>query len=351
MRLAALVLVALFSYQVTARAENPLVPTYQKLCDGGDASYCQALGVIFNEGRDVPADKAKAIIAFGRACDGGAEVACRYAADLYAAGDGVTADNAKAAVLYRRACDLHDKDACTKLDQAKTKGSNASVSASVQKKPESATLPAAATAKPTNPAPASRAPSVTQVQPLPTDTKAVMALAERGDAAAQNSIGFRYQNGAGGLPKDADEALKWYMKSAGQNYAPAMNNLCKIHDRTLRIRDGIYTPQGKLITPFPPVEGPRADISAAVMWCKKAFEGNGSAYDELAVLYARGWPGAPPDYVQAYRLISGRISLLGPEFKAAVGQKLTPVQRKAIDDADKTCAGDPKCDPRLRTGR
>ena len=48
--------------------------------------------------------------------------------------------------------------------------------------------------------------------------------AEKGDAAAQCSLGLMYDNGKG-VPKDYAEAVKWFRKSAEQGYAAAQFNL------------------------------------------------------------------------------------------------------------------------------
>lgn len=45
-------------------------------------------------------------------------------------------------------------------------------------------------------------------------------LATKGDPQAQYKLGFMYENGQG-VKTDLDQALKWYKKSAAQNYAPA----------------------------------------------------------------------------------------------------------------------------------
>ena len=50
------------------------------------------------------------------------------------------------------------------------------------------------------------------------------ALGNKGDASAQNSLGFMYDNGEG-VPKDAVQAVFWYRKSADQGNASAQSNL------------------------------------------------------------------------------------------------------------------------------
>ena len=48
----------------------------------------------------------------------------------------------------------------------------------------------------------------------------VQQAAERGDADAQFSLGFRYDNGLG-VPQDAAQAVVWYRKAAEQGNAGA----------------------------------------------------------------------------------------------------------------------------------
>ena len=48
--------------------------------------------------------------------------------------------------------------------------------------------------------------------------------AAQGNALAQNNLGVMYENGLG-VPKDYDEAIKWYRLAAAQGNAAAQNNL------------------------------------------------------------------------------------------------------------------------------
>ncbi len=50
------------------------------------------------------------------------------------------------------------------------------------------------------------------------DFEAIKALAEQGDASAQNDLGFMYSYGEG-VYQDTTEAVKWYRKSAEQGNA------------------------------------------------------------------------------------------------------------------------------------
>src|SRR5580658_2230593 len=48
--------------------------------------------------------------------------------------------------------------------------------------------------------------------------------AEKGNAAAQNNIGFLYESGFG-VKQDYAEALNWFSKAANQGDADAQNNI------------------------------------------------------------------------------------------------------------------------------
>jgi hypothetical protein len=50
---------------------------------------------------------------------------------------------------------------------------------------------------------------------VPDEIKVLMELAAGGDAGAQFSLGFRYDIGAG-VPRDDEEAVKWYRLAAEQ---------------------------------------------------------------------------------------------------------------------------------------
>ena len=60
-------------------------------------------------------------------------------------------------------------------------------------------------------------------KPLPKDFESLKALAEKGDARAQNSLGFMYLKGKG-VEQDYKEAAKWTHKSAEQGLALAQHN-------------------------------------------------------------------------------------------------------------------------------
>jgi hypothetical protein len=56
----------------------------------------------------------------------------------------------------------------------------------------------------------------------------IRATAEKGYPAAQNDLGFRYENGSG-IAKDNAEALRQYRQAAQGGYAPAFSNVGRFY--------------------------------------------------------------------------------------------------------------------------
>jgi TPR repeat protein len=52
--------------------------------------------------------------------------------------------------------------------------------------------------------------------------------ADQGFGEAENNLGYMYENGIGGLPRDLDEAKRWYGKAARQHVAAATKNLQRL---------------------------------------------------------------------------------------------------------------------------
>ena len=127
------------------------------------------------------------------------------------------------------------------------------------------------------------------------------ALGNKGDADAQNSLGFMYDNGEG-VPKDAVQAVVWYRKSAEQGYAVA---------------------QSALGTMYANGEGVHKDLVQAVFWIRKsAKQGDADAQSNLGAMYARG-DGVPKDEV---------ISYMWRNLAAAQGDEIA---KKAREDLEK----------------
>ena len=104
-----------------------------------------------------------------------------------------------------------------------------------------------------------------------TELAQLRALAEQGDAVAQNNLGVRYDNGRG-VPEDDVEAVRWYRLAAEQGGAEAQYNL------------GYMCSRG---------DGVSEDDAEAVRWFRLAAEqGHADAQYNLEIL-SDGGEGAP----------------------------------------------------------
>lgn len=110
--------------------------------------------------------------------------------------------------------------------------------------------------------------------------------AEKGNAKAQNYIGFRYYTGEA-VNRNIDSAIYWISKAADAGDLSAANNL------------GYLYAEG---------EGVRKDYGKAIAWLSKAAEaGVPAAEIRLADMLKEG-TGTPPDTLNAERLYRSAIS-------------------------------------------
>lgn len=98
--------------------------TAQSKCDAGQASACFSLGEMYEDGKGVEKDLAKAVNLFGRACDGSVAEACAELGRLYKYVDQVGKDEVRAAGFYARAvalweagCERQDLKQCLSLGE------------------------------------------------------------------------------------------------------------------------------------------------------------------------------------------------------------------------------------------
>jgi TPR repeat protein len=104
--------------------------------------------------------------------------------------------------------------------------------------------------------------------------------AEQGNANAQNRLGLMYDIGMG-VPKNQSEAVKWFRKAAEQGYASAQDSL------------------GQMFEDSGDLRGMR-DYAEAVKWYRKAAEqGYAYAQSHLGHMYKYGM-GVPMDAIEAY---------------------------------------------------
>jgi TPR repeat protein len=108
------------------------------------------------------------------------------------------------------------------------------------------------------------------------------ALAEAGDARAQNLVGEAYNNGAAGFPRDEVEGIRWLRLSAAQNFAGAQSALGWAYE----------TGQGGLEVDL---------VEAARLYALAAGQDEAGGLVNLGVLYMQG-QGVQQDYAEARRL-------------------------------------------------
>jgi len=212
----------------------------------------------------------------------------------------------------------------------------------------------------------------------PSDLQALMAKAQGGDAEAQCWVGRVYGEGRL-VPKDAEEAARWFRKSAEQGYAPAqrLHGLMSVHVNpsvgerwmlraaeqgdaeaqfwlgvaydqnwfgTTDVKEAVKwyqkaaeggnpDAQVELGQKYEDGEGVEQSFKLAAEWYRKAAEhvpdlgGAGQGSNRLGLLYMEG-RGIPQDYVQAYFW----FSLNGHEGNAADAKShLAPQQIREID--------------------
>lgn len=145
--------------------------------------------------------------------------------------------------------------------------------------------------------------------------KAVRRAAEEGDARAQNSLGFAYQNG-NGVAVDYAAARRWYEASAAQGHAAAQNNLGNLHAAGLGMArnpvlaaewyrksadQGYALAQNNLGLMLENGRGTFRDPAAAAELYRRAAEsGNINAMYNLARLYESG-TGVPKSRTDALK--------------------------------------------------
>jgi uncharacterized protein len=135
----------------------------------------------------------------------------------------------------------------------------------------------------------------------------IRPLADQGDANSQYNLGIMYQDGQG-VPRDYDEAVKWFRLAADQGYANAQ------YDLGIMYRDGQGVPR---------------DYAEAVKWFRLAADqGDAEAQSNLGIRYAEG-QGVPQDYVRAhmwFNLSAAKGNQMAIKNRDQVAGHMTPAQ-------------------------
>lgn len=134
--------------------------------------------------------------------------------------------------------------------------------------------------------------------------------AARGDVEAQTALGAMYSSGEG-VPKDSEEAVRWFRLAADGGYARAQFYLACMYG------GGSGVPQDSL--------------EAARWYRKAADQGMPEAQFYLACLYESG-TGVPEDLEEArrwMRLAAENGLVEAAEYEPHIGTRLTPEQLEA----------------------
>ncbi len=98
------------------RADYPLaLKSWREACDGGNASGCTNLGVLYRNGEGVAQDYVEAQRLYRIGCDGGDAQGCSNLGYLHLSGYGVPQNYAEALRLYWKGCDGGSMQGCTNI--------------------------------------------------------------------------------------------------------------------------------------------------------------------------------------------------------------------------------------------
>lgn len=174
------------------------------------------------------------------------------------------------------------------------------------------------------------------------------ALADQGDATAQNSLGAMYLNGQGAR-RDYTEAMKWFRRAAALGSPTAQFNLAEMYfkgrgaDQDLLQAAKWYSraaEQGHAQAQFVlaalylvGVGVPKNNQKAAYWFERAAAQGHAEAQNQLGAMYGAG-QGVPKDLVSAYKWLAlSRANAQRGETRVNAGRslqrlaaKMTPAQ-------------------------
>lgn len=260
----------------------------QKAAEAGHAKAQYALALLLRQQAN-QADGAMALRWQEKAAQQGNREAQYGLGLMYANGQYVQADTQRARFWFGEAADrghlaaklaLANMPAQTEAPQpelAQTTPPPSQPEPATQSTQQIATAPAPPAA-PTKPAPPSQAePDMSNFS-----AEELEKAAYGGDRYAQLMLGVMYEDGVGGVPRNLEQAAKWYLKSARQGYAKAQHNLALLYE------DGRGLPQSY--------------EQAAIWYAKAAQQSFAEAQNNLAVLYLLG-EGVSENRTKAERLL------------------------------------------------
>jgi TPR repeat protein len=216
---------------------------YQKSCDGGSAKGCRGLGWSYESGKGVQADPARAAQLYRQACDRGDNQGCKNLGWLHENGKGMARDYAAALRLYKQACDGGFVEACVNLGYMSENGEG-----------------------------------------TPKDLARASALyrqgCDGGNLFGCKNLGYMYESGRG-VPQDYGRAQALYKQACDGAFANGCTSL------------GLLYENGR---------GVPKDYGRAYALYKQACDGSDPwGCNNVGVLYENGW-GVPQDYAHAAQL-------------------------------------------------
>lgn len=178
--------------------------------------------------------------------------------------------------------------------------------------------------------------------------KEFLALAEQGDARAQQALAWMYYEGQG-RQRNYDKAVYWYRKAAEQGNITAQINLAQMYaygkgvqqDFTEAARwwkkladQGDVKSQLALAGLYYQGSGQERDFGAAVrLWREAARQGNVEAQRNLGLMYGKG-QGVAKDDVQAFAWLSAAAAQddgVAAKSRDYAQSQLTTEQRKKAE--------------------
>jgi TPR repeat protein len=117
-------------------------------------------------------------------------------------------------------------------------------------------------------------------------------------AEEQYELGLGYYNGGFGVPKDFDEAVKWYRKAVDRGIANAQNNLGEMYTYG---RAALEDLAKNIMYEVDLCLGPPEDYDEALKWFRKAADqGHAEAQYSIGNMYFFG-EGVPEDLAEAFK--------------------------------------------------
>ena len=297
------------------------VEWYRKSAEQGNAEAQIVLGYMYKNGNGVSKDYVKAVECFLKAAEQGKDAAQYELGNMYKEGGGISQAYAKVAERYLKSAEQGNSEAQYSLGSMYENGR--CVSKDYVKAVEWYLKSAE---QGNSEAQCSLGYMYRKGLGVFRDyAKAVewyQKAAEQGNSKAQHILGHMYESGEG-VSRDYAKAVEWYRKSAEQGYYYAQEDIGRMYEEGLGVsRDyakaaewyqklaemGNYFLQYKMGCMYEKGVGVPQDYAKAVEWYQKSAErGNGSAQNDMGRMYEKGL-GVSRDYAKAAEWYQKAIS-------------------------------------------